>query len=68
MLYNSISNLITVNSDVYAVYIRIQLWSDSIGTPGTRLLYNWNYLGVIDRSNCRLDADTPAVLLFSQVR
>ena len=61
-LYRSIANVITVNSDVYTVYIRVQLGNQS--NPR----YKWNYLAVIDRSNCRTEDDTPAVLLFSQVK
>ncbi len=61
-LYRSIANVITVNSDVYTVYIRVQIGG------GASPRYKWNYLAVIDRSNCRTEDDTPAVLLFSQVK
>ncbi|MDY6913527.1 MAG: hypothetical protein SVT52_03615 [Planctomycetota bacterium] len=62
-LYRSISNLITVNSDVYAANIVVQL-RDSDGN--TR--YTWNYIAVLDRSNCDDTGDQPAVLLFSEIK
>jgi len=62
-LYRAVSNLITVNSDVFAVNIRIQLREDQTD----KVKGDWYYVAVIDRSNCRKRSDTPAVLLFSQV-
>jgi len=59
-LYRTISNVITVNSDAFAVNIAIQL-----GKPAR---CRWYYVAVVDRSNCFRKDDYPAVLLFSQAR
>ncbi|MFB3890428.1 MAG: hypothetical protein ACE15C_00245 [Phycisphaerae bacterium] len=75
-LYRSISNLVTVNSDVFAANIVVQL-RDLNNLPR----FTWNYLAVIDRSNItftRSAADRkivgmpsplpePAVLLFTRL-
>ncbi|MCK4275409.1 MAG: hypothetical protein KAX78_02780, partial [Phycisphaerae bacterium] len=66
-LYRAISNLITVNSDTYAVNIRVDLY-DIGEAPGDEPAQSWYYVAVIDRSNCRSLGDTPAVLLFSEVK
>jgi hypothetical protein len=57
--YRNVANLLTVNSDTFVVYIRIQLDNPAI--------HAWDYLAVIDRSNCTTANDSPAVLLFSEV-
>jgi hypothetical protein len=61
-LYRGISNLITVNSDMYAAYVRVQIGK---GSETERV---WNYLAVIDRSNCRSKSDVPALLMFTQLK
>jgi len=69
-LYRAVSNLITVNSDVFAAYILVQL-RDGL-TEAVK--HTWNYVAVLDRSNCRqtgqpgVPGDLPAVLLFSEVK
>ena len=69
-LYAPISNLVTVNSDVFAVNIRVDLYDadeppeDTANNPQQ----TWYYIAVIDRSNCYNDTQTPAVLLFSEVK
>lgn len=70
-LYRAISNLITVNSDVYAVNIRVDLYDINEAPdndPPNEPLQSWYYVSVIDRSNCSDVGDTPAVLLFSEVK
>lgn len=62
-LYRSISNLITVNSDVFAVNMMVQLRA----ADGS-VRQDWYYVAVVDRSNCRQGGHVPAVLLFSQVK
>ncbi|MBN1553932.1 MAG: hypothetical protein JXA11_04250 [Phycisphaerae bacterium] len=57
-LYQSVANLVSVNSDVYGVTIRVGL-EDSTGV----LKHSWNYISVIDRSNCFKPSDTPSILL-----
>jgi hypothetical protein len=57
--YRNVANLLTVNSDTFVVYIRIQLDNPAI--------HAWDYLALIDRSNCTTANDSPAVLLFSEV-
>ncbi len=69
--YTPISNLVTVNSDTYAVNIRVDLY-DADESPEDIANYDpqhtWYYIAVIDRSNCYNDRQTPAVLLFSEVK
>ncbi|MCE5278144.1 MAG: hypothetical protein ABFD92_04650 [Planctomycetaceae bacterium] len=59
-LWNAVSNCVTVSSDIYAVYIRVQL--GSAGTQGTKF-----YVAIIDRSNCKLPTDQPAILMTTRV-
>lgn len=65
-LYAAVANLVTVNSDTYAVYLYVQIpdGEDSDSLPD----YEARYLAVIDRSNCRTSADQPAVLLFAPIK
>jgi hypothetical protein len=69
-LYRAISNLITVNSDVYSLNIRVQLGrptqdeEDNNETPQ----HVWYYVAVIDRGSVRRLGDMPAVLLFTRVK
>ncbi|MEI7836032.1 MAG: hypothetical protein WCK05_06430, partial [Planctomycetota bacterium] len=56
--YAWMSNHITVRSDVYVVYIKVQL------TAGTTVTAQ-NYVGVIDRSMVKAATDKPVVLMFS---
>jgi len=69
-LYRAVSNLITVNSDVYSLNIRVQL-----GRPtkveedrGETPQHVWYYVAVIDRGCVRGPGDMPAVLLFTRVK
>ncbi len=65
-LYKSISNLISVNSDVFAANIVVQL--RDAGAPLTDPpAETWRYLSVFDRGNCRTSTDSPAVLLFTEL-
>ncbi|MCK4601985.1 MAG: lamin tail domain-containing protein, partial [Phycisphaerae bacterium] len=61
--YRSISNLIAVNSDIFAANIAIQLRDED-----NTIKQTWYYLAVIDRSNCGNADNTPAVLLFCEVK
>lgn len=60
--YSWLSNQVTVRSDVYIVYIRVQPSDVYNETEGVL-----NYVAVIDRSNCRVITDRPNVQLFMQV-
>jgi len=61
-IYAAISSCITVNSDLYAVNIRVQ-----VGTSKTPEDV-WYYVAIVDRS-CSMSAiDKPAVLLFMRVK
>lgn len=66
-LYTAVSNLVTVNSDTYAAYILIQLQPQG-ESDLTKYKARWNYLTVLDRSNCKTATDTPARLLMTQVK
>ena len=63
-IYAAISGCITVNSDMYAVTVRVQL-GGSKTPPADK---SWYYLAVIDRGCAVFSNDKPAVLLFTQVR
>lgn len=55
------SNNITVRSDTYIAYIRVQVGSD----PATQDYQR--YVAVIDRSNCTQTTDRPTVLMFCRL-
>lgn len=67
-MYRSISNLITVNSDVFVVNMVVQLQPAEATPLASPPRQRWHYVAVIDRGNCFKDGDTPAVLLFSEVK
>lgn len=57
-----IMNTISINSDSYAVTIRVQLGPD-IDSPKAKY-----YLGIVDRSNCFTEKHKPNVLMFTQLK
>jgi hypothetical protein len=59
-LYRAIAGCITTRSDTFAAYIQIRY------RTGGR--YKWNYLAVLDRSNVLQRKDTPAIILFTEVK
>jgi len=61
--YSWLSNQVTVRSDVFIAYIRVQLGNDAAAATGVQ-----RYLAVIDRSNCRTANDVPTVLMFMQIK
>ena len=61
VLYCWVSNQVTVRSDTFLAYIRIQK-ADSPHAAGRY------YIAVIDRSRCPKSGQLPAVLLFSEIR
>ena len=61
--YAWLSNQITVRSDVYIAYIRVQIDSDPNTTNAVR-----RYVAVIDRSNCTSSNDLPDVLMFAEMK
>ena len=63
-IYAAISSCITVNSDMYAVTVRVQI-GDSPTPPVNK---SWYYLAVIDRGGAVFSTDKPAVLLFTQIK
>ena len=62
-VYAAISGCITVNSDMYAVTVKVQLGPDPAEKNNA-----WHYVAVIDRSCVTEAKDKPAVLLFAQVK
>lgn len=62
--YSWLSNHITVRSDVYVAYIRVDLRV----AVGDAPLAVRKYVAVIDRSNCRTPGDRPHVLMFAEIR
>jgi hypothetical protein len=70
-MYRSISNLITVNSDVFVVnmMLKVQPANATVTAAAADTTRpRWYYVAVIDRGNCMAVADTPAVLLFAEVK
>lgn len=61
--YSWASNSVTVRSDVYLAYIRVQAGADEDATQGVR-----NYVAVIDRGNCRRRTDRPIVHMCTRVK
>ncbi|MFA6135360.1 MAG: hypothetical protein WC869_15215 [Phycisphaerae bacterium] len=62
ILYSWLSNLVTVRSDTYIAYIRVQASSSASATNARR------YVAVIDRSNCTAAGDSPKVLMFTEIK
>jgi hypothetical protein len=60
-IYTAVSNSICVQSDSYALFIRVQLGKDGGA-------YTWTYLAVIDTSTCEEEDDRPTVLMFTEIR
>jgi len=60
-IYAAISSCVTVNSDMYAVTVRVQLGE----TPSANQV--WYYVAVVDRGCAVFSTDKPAVLLFTPV-
>jgi hypothetical protein len=63
-IYAAISSCVTVNSDMYAVTVRVQLGASKTPTADR----SWYYLAVIDRGCAVFSTDKPAVLLFTQMK
>lgn len=59
-LYEAIADCITTRSDVFAAYIRVQL-----DDPAR---YVWYYIAILDRSNVVDSGDSPAILMFAEVK
>ena len=61
VLYTWLSNQVTVRSNTYIAYIRVQL-GGNVDSPAR------NYVAVIDRGNCNAVTDRPRVLMFTELR
>ncbi len=61
--YAWLSNQITVRSDVYIAYIRVQIGDDPLTTGAVR-----KYVAVIDRSGCTTSDDLPDVVMFAEMK
>ncbi len=61
--YAWLANQITVRSDVYIAYIRVQVGNDPATTGPVR-----RYIAVLDRSNCTSSNDLPNVLMFAELK
>ena len=70
ILYNRISNMITVRSDTYAAYITVMRFTEAEAKNGdlSSPTAVRQYLAVYDRSECYKPTDWPEVLLFAQIR
>jgi hypothetical protein len=60
-LYRAVGNLVTVQSDTYAVLLALRVM-DSRGRPKT-----WRYMALIDRSVVGKTGQQPAVLMFTKL-
>jgi len=67
-LYRHVSNLITVNSDVFAANIVIMLVDDDEPDEDKKLKGKWHYITVLDRGNITAPEHLPAVLMFAEVK
>ena len=65
-----LSNLLTVNSDTFCAYIRVQLGNnDDVGTGGNApASVQRHYVAILDRSNCVTDQDRPIVRMMAEVK
>ncbi len=61
--YSWLSNQLTVRSDVYIAYIRVQIGDSATTTGAVR-----KYVAVIDRSNCTSTNDLPNVVMFAEMK
>ena len=61
ILYCWLSNQVTVRSDTFIAYIRVQRGT-SPAAPAQ------HYVATIDRSRCPQEIPAPSVVLFAQVR
>ena len=61
--YSWMSNQLTVRSDVYIAYIRVQIGSSATTAGAVR-----RYIAVIDRSNCTSTDKLPDVLMFAEMK
>ena len=61
--YSWLSNHVTVRSDVYIAYIRVQIGDSTSATRGVR-----HYVAVVDRSNCRTSTERPIVRMFARAK
>jgi len=61
--YAWLSNHLTVRSDVYIAYIRVQIGTSTTAPEAMR-----RYIAVIDRSNCRSAGDMPNVVMFAEIK
>ncbi len=62
-IYAAISSCITVNSDMYAVTIKVQVGANPNETERA-----WYYMAIVDRGCATSSNHKPAVLLFTQVK
>ncbi len=65
--YSWLSNHITVRSDLYVAYIRVDLRRPTAAASEPSLAVR-RYAAVIDRSNCRTSSDKPHVLMFAEIK
>lgn len=65
LLYRQVSNLLTVRSDTFAVYIHVQLGNEV--DPTTNIVKR-NYVAVVDRSNVVGNGDTPVIRFMAEMK
>jgi hypothetical protein len=66
-LYSWLANQVTVRSNVYIAFIRVQVVPAGRAAPLSSDPYR-RYVAVIDRSNCTTAATKPRVLLFTELK
>lgn len=67
--YTQISNLISVRSDTFVAYVRVQV-GNGHDNPGSheRPQSVRHYIAIIDRSNCRQAGELPLVRAFAEIK
>jgi hypothetical protein len=65
-IWRAVSNIISVNTDAAVANVMLEVGYDPVNYPNGK--YRWFYIIAIDRSNCALSTDLPAVTLFAEVK
>lgn len=62
--WGRVLDVLTINSDSFAVILKISATNDDNKPIGANTVGTWRYLAVLDRSNCMNATDTPQIMLF----
>ncbi len=70
VMYTRLSNLVTVRSDSFAVYITVMRFKGSAAAAGNLASPNAvrRYVGMLDRSDCYKRGDWPRIMMFAEIK